>query len=237
MKKWLRDCLRLFYPARCCVCGRLTDVKQPLCVCCQKTVPFIQPPVCDRCGRQEDRCVCRRRQRAFARCVSPFYHEGLVRDAVTRLKNKGYTDDVEGLAGEMMEVVRREYGGIAFSCVTAVPLYKKDYRRRGFNDADLLGRALAARLDVPYKPLLQKIWYTRPQKELKALERSGNLLGVFDVTEPDAVAGQTVLLVDDVITTGATLDECAKMLKIYGAQEVYAVTVAATLLKKTENDV
>ena len=237
MRNWLRVCLRLFYPARCYVCGELTDTAHNLCARCAKTAPFIQPPVCEQCGRQQDRCICRHRERAFARCVSPFYHEGIMQAAVYRLKSKGYVDDVEGFANEMREIIRREYGGIPFSCVTAVPLHKKDYRRRGFNDADLLGRALAARLDVPYKPLLQKIWYTRPQKELKALERSGNLLGVFDVTEPDAVAGQTVLLVDDVITTGATLDECAKMLKIYGAQEVYAVTVAATLLKKTENDV
>ena len=79
--------------------------------------------------------------------------------------------------------------------------------------------------------LLRKIIRTRPQKELSALERSGNLLGVFDVEPTADLEGKTVLLVDDVITTGATLDECAKMLKIYGAGEVYAATAAAALLK------
>jgi predicted amidophosphoribosyltransferase len=80
--------------------------------------------------------------------------------------------------------------------------------------------------------VLTKITVTAPQKELKAVERSGNLLGVFDVC--GEVSGKTILLVDDVITTGTTLDECAKMLKIFGAEEVYAVTAAAACLSNDE---
>ena len=129
-------------------------------------------------------------------------------------------------------MVRREYGGISFDFVTAVPLHKREFLNRGFNQSERLGQALAKWLDVPYETVLTKITTTAPQKELKAVERSGNLLGVFDVCGD--VAGKTILLVDDVITTGTTLDECAKMLKIFGAEEVYAVTAAAACLSSGE---
>ena len=133
---------------------------------------------------------------------------------------------------QLLEVVRREYGGIPFDVVTAVPLHQQEHRERGFNQAEKLGQAVAKRLHLPYGVTLRKITVTAPQKELKAVQRTGNLLGVFDVCAD--ISDKTVLLVDDVITTGATLDECAKMLKIFGAKEVYAVTAAATALSHGE---
>jgi ComF family protein len=144
------------------------------------------------------------------------------------LKSPGYRVTVDGFADEMVEMVRREYGGIAFDCVTAVPMHKRECRERGFNQAQRLAQAVALRLRLPYETLLTKITVTAPQKTLTAVERSGNLLGVFDVCGD--VSGKTILLVDDVITTGATLNECAKMLKLFGAHEVYAVTAAAAVL-------
>ena len=96
----------------------------------------------------------------------------------------------------------------------------------------MLVAVLSKRLALPYEPVLTKLTHTQPQKELTALRRRGNLLGVFDVCSD--VSGKTILLVDDVITTGATLDECAKMLKIFGAAEVYGVTAAAAVLSKDE---
>jgi len=181
-----------------------------------------------RCVSGADGGRCGKRRRAFERCVSPFYHKGAAQNGIYTLKREGYVVTVAGFVGEMAEVVRREYGGIPFDLVTAVPLHKRELAERGFNQAEKLGRALAERLGLPYATVLTKITVTAPQKELKAVERSGNLLGVFDVC--GAVSGKTVLLVDDVITTGATLDECAKMLKIFGAAEVYAVTAAAACL-------
>ena len=111
-------------------------------------------------------------------------------------------------------------------------MHKKDLRHRGYDQAAALAKALAAQIGVAYEPLLVKLTHTEPQKELSAVRRRGNLLGVFDVV--GEVSSRTVLLVDDVITTGSTLDECAKILKLYGADEVYAVTAAAAVLKKDE---
>ncbi|MBQ5841274.1 MAG: ComF family protein [Clostridia bacterium] len=222
----------LIFPMRCCLCGEVVAWSEHLCARCRQEAPYILPPVCERCGCHEDDCTCGGHHRHFARCVAPFRREGVVQDAINRLKKDSWATDTRGLAVEMAEVLRREYGGIAFDVVTDVPTHKKEYRRRGHNDAEQLARAISSLIRVPYYPLLRKIIHTRPQKELNALERTGNLLGAFDVIDEDRVKGKTVLLVDDVITTGSTLDECAKMLKIYDAAEVYVVTVAAVVLPK-----
>ena len=223
---------RVFFPHHCFLCGEVIDTHRRVCGDCAHHRPYIYPPICERCGRSKEDCRCGKRRRAFARSVSPFYHQGVAAQGVYSLKQRGFHDTVEGFAEEMAEMVRREYGGIPFDMVTAVPLHKRERRERGFNQAEKLGQAVAERLYLPYETTLTKITVTAPQKELKAVQRTGNLLGVFDVCAD--VNGKTILLVDDVITTGATLDECAKMLKIFGAAEVYAVTAAAAVLSTGE---
>lgn len=233
MSKWSKAVKRVFFPHHCYLCGEVIYPHQSVCGDCVHHRPYIYPPICERCGRSKEDCRCGKRHRAFDRCVSPFYHKGVAAQGIYSLKSHGYQDTVEGFAEEMAEVVRREYGGIPFACVTAVPLHKREWRERGFNQAERLGQAVAKRLGLPYATTLTKITLTAPQKELKAVHRSGNLLGVFDVCAD--VSDKIILLVDDVITTGATLDECAKMLKIFGAAEVYGVTAAATVLSKDED--
>lgn len=224
--------LNAFYPNHCLFCHQVLLPRQRICEECASRAPYILPPVCERCGRNGEECLCQGHHHSYERCISPFYHQGLARDAIVSLKTELDMVVVEGFAAEMAEVVRREYGGIAFERVVSVPMHRKDYRRRGFDQAAELARALARQMAVPYTSVLVKLEETAPQKELTAVRRRGNLLGVFDVTQD--VTGQTILLVDDVTTTGSTLEECAKMLKIFGAEEVYAVTAAATVLSKEE---
>lgn len=223
---------QMFFPHHCYLCNRVILPRQRLCENCATHAPYILPPICNKCGRNEDDCICGGHSLNYERCVSPFYHKDQARDGIMHLKDEDIAVTARGFAAAMAEVVRREYGGIAFDGVTSVPLHKKDLNERGFDQAASLAEELALLLGVPYVATLKKITHTSPQKELPALRRRGNLLGVFDVTEE--VAGKTYLLVDDVVTTGSTLDECAKMLKIFGAEEVYAVTAAAALLKKDE---
>ena len=232
MSRLLDALKQSFFPHHCFLCNEVLYPHQRMCRECADTAPYILPPICERCGRSTDECHCGKHRRAFARCISPFYHKGVAQGGIYTLKSEGFDVTVVGFAAEMAEMVRREYGGIPFDFVTSVPLHKRELLDRGFNQAEKLGQALAKRLGIPYVTVLTKITVTAPQKELKAVERSGNLLGVFDVCGD--VAGKTILLVDDVITTGATLDECAKMLKIFGAEEVYAVTAAAACLSNEE---
>lgn len=232
--RWL---LNLLYPARCCLCGEVVAWREHLCDTCRREAPFVLPPVCDFCGRSSDKCNCRSKSRAYERCVMPFYYEGVGRKAAGILKNQGEVSTVNGLALEMAELVRREYGGISFDYVTAVPLHADSLRQRGFNQSELLAKALSSCIRVPFCPLLTKIYRTPSQKEQTLMRREANLLGAFDVIGDHPLRGKTILLVDDLHTTGSTLHECAKMLQIYGAERVYAVTALASILKKEKNDV
>jgi ComF family protein len=157
----------------------------------------------------------------------PFYYKGRGKDGISQLKTAADCTVAEGFAAEMAEVIRREYGGIAFDCVMPVPQYKADERKKGYNPAALLARALSRCTGIPYACGLRKLIHTTPQKELRAVARSGNLLGAFMVDDPKIVADKVVLLVDDTITTGATLEECAEMLYAAGAEKIVAITVAS----------
>ncbi len=232
--KWIKTVVdavgQMLYPHHCYLCNEVILPRQFLCADCAAHAPFILPPVCEKCGRNENDCTCGGHSRHFARCVSPYYHKDVARKGILCLKEQDLSVTARGFAAAMAESVRREYGGIVFDGVVPVPMHKKERNKRGFDQTASLAKELAKLLDVPYTPVLNKLRHTEPQKTLDAVHRRGNLLGVFDVT--GEVSGHTYLLVDDVITTGTTLDECAKMLKIYGAEEVYAVTGAAALLKK-----
>ncbi len=233
LRRWL---MSLFFPNRCFMCGKVIGWQTHICYSCYDDVPYILPPVCPRCGRSKKDCVCRGHKRLFERCASPLYYDDRLKLAIYQLKTYGYRQTVDALACEMAEVIRREYGGIEFDAIVPVPLHKSDLSARGFNQSELLARALASSVRLPVQPVLIKRYATKPQKTLTLRQRSGNLLGVFDVVDGESIAGKTILLVDDVVTTGSTLDECAKMLKLYGAKEVYAVTAAAARLSQHEGE-
>lgn len=228
--------VNLLFPRRCCLCGKVVEWRQTMCADCRLNAPYVLPPVCELCGRAEEACACRKRHRNFERCVMPFYYDGLGESGIAQLKNAADSAAADGLAAEMAEVMRREYGGIRFDYVMPVPQYKTDELRKGYNPAAMLAQALSRRAGIPYVEGLRKLFHTTPQKELRAVARSGNLLGAFTVIEPRTASDKTVLLVDDTVTTGSTLDECAKMLKIYGAREVYAVTAAGSVYKDSKGE-
>ena len=193
------------FPRRCAFCGHPVETGQTACSRCREELPRIAGPVCPLCGREKGSCRCGQRRRAYRRCVSPFYYEGPAKRGILRLKLYGKVYAAEGYAQAMAETVRREYEGIAFDALVPVPISDSTRRERGYNQSERLASALGKGLAVP-------------------------VLGVFDCAPGFVPEGQVLLLVDDVSTTGATLDECAKMLKIYGAEEVYAVTAAAARL-------
>lgn len=130
----------------------------------------------------------------------------------------------------MAETVKREWPDRTFDLVVPVPVTQEVRRRRGYNQCKLLADELAEYLGVPVCELLYKIHETRAQKELPAVFRRGNVLGAYEVNAGFPIAGTTVLLVDDVSTTGSTMQECAKMLRICGVEKVYGVTAAVARL-------
>ncbi len=226
-----RRLMAIFFPERCAACGDVIVAGEGLCSVCRNTMPRIGVPVCPLCGLEKEWCDCKRRRRHYERVVAPWYYDGKGKDAVLRMKASGDPVAVSFFAEELADTVRQYYEEIPFDGVVFVPCTRRERRRRGYNPGEMVARATAKALELPLWPCLTKLIDTPSQKTLSAERRTGNLLGVFDVVD-ELVADKTLLLVDDVVTTGATLDECAKMLKIYGARAVYAATVAATRKQK-----
>ncbi|BBL79106.1 amidophosphoribosyltransferase [Rubrobacter xylanophilus] len=217
---YLAALLDLLYPQRCAGCGsRASDV---LCRSCAGSLPLIEPPLCSRCGlpapADTPACSgCRGVELHFEGFRAPLRYEGVGREVVHALKYQGYTRLARALCAPLMASVLSEG---RFDLVVPVPLHPSRQRRRGYNQAALLARALAGRIGVPFSDKLKAVRRTRDQVELTAAGRRENVRGAF---ESRGRVGGRVLLVDDVLTTGATMSECARVLLEAGASAVYAV--------------
>ena len=235
-KCFVRSTYAALLPKRCAFCGALILPWRDSCVACSRQISVIKPPICPHCGEHKKNCKCGKRRQTFDKVAAPFYYELAARNGVLRLKHCDDPDAIDYFTDCMHEVVRREYGGESIDALTYVPMTRRARREREYNQGELLAKSLGKRLALPVWTTLVKLYETPPQKAMDYHARSGNVLGVFDVIE-SAVRGKTLLLVDDVMTTGATLNECAKMLKLYGAKQVFAVTVVVPRRKKEPDEV
>ncbi|MBQ3093709.1 MAG: ComF family protein [Clostridia bacterium] len=234
MKAFWKACLRTVFPRRCIYCGAVTEPDALSCERCEDLIPVMEEPVCYRCGRTRRLCTCKGHRRRFERCVAAMRYEDGAKRAVLRLKYDDSADLIETMAEEMVKALRARVDAARLDMVTFVPLYPKEHRRRGYNQGEYLAKEVADLLGIPCVCTLKKVYETPPQKSLPRVQRSGNLMGVFDVVAD--VREQNILLVDDLTTTGATLDECAKMLKLFDAQSVTALTFAAAVPSENEDE-
>ena len=223
--EWL---LAIFFPKRCAGCGRVIRYDEDWCENCHATLPLILPPICPQCGASKDRCRCGGRRHHYDRICAPLYYRDQARMAIVRYKRDALRPISKPLAALMAPVIRRECGEAMPDMVTFIPSYRNDVHERGFNPSRVLAEQIAAELGIPCRQLLHKLFRTKAQKELPAVFRTGNVFGAFDVVEGEALLGKHILLIDDVRTTGATLNECAKMLKISGAATVTVAVAAIT---------
>jgi ComF family protein len=223
----------------CAACDRVLDrpLDGAVCATCWSRITFISPPVCDGCGDplpswRVASCAagicarCRRLRPAVDRMRAIGPYQGELRAIVHALKYDGRRSIAPKL-GELMRMGGRDILAGA-DAVVPVPLHPRRRRQRGFNQAALL----ASHLGLPVQEVLRRIIYTRPQVELPAARRHRNVREAVQVIAGGAKAPllpietKTLVLVDDVITTGATLGACARALKAAGAREVRALTAA-----------
>lgn len=221
----------------CAVCGALLDEPLSGCVCgnCWRSIRPITPPICDRCGgplpRPDARCPnCSDQPSPIARARAVGEYEGTLREVIHALKYSGRLSLAVPLAAQM-----RHRGGEIIAdadCVVPVPLHWRREYRRGFNQA----YEIARHLGPPVVKALRRRRATRAQVELPADRRRANVAGAFATRKSrfrdPAIRGKTVLLVDDVSTTGATLEACAHVLKERGASAVFALTAARVVTRR-----
>jgi predicted amidophosphoribosyltransferase len=215
----------LFYPQRCVGCSRrASDVLRRRC---SESLPLIGRPLCGRCGApaafEVYGCTeCRNRDFWFDAARAPLRYEGVGEELVHALKYGGYLPVVEKVIAPLMA---GSLDGGRFDAVVPVPPHRSRLAKRGFNPAELMARRVAERINAPLLDKLKAVRRTRDQVELSAGERRTNVAGAYVSRGP--VAG-TVLLVDDVFTTGAALSECAGALRKAGTGEVHALTLCRT---------
>lgn len=221
------------YPKRCAICGKVIAPTLDMCKDCECTVARVLPPVCIMCGRGKQECLCKNFCFYYSGLVAPFYYEGTVRKCIHRFKFYGKTQNARMLGKAMADTVSREFAGKEFDLITCVPLTKKSLKNRGFNQSKLLASEVGKLLEKKcIHDLLVKMVDTPAQHTMNSSMRRGNLAGVFDVSDPQIIKNKTVLICDDVATTGSTINECSKMLLLSGAKEVYCVTAAVTRKEK-----
>ncbi len=228
----------LFFPRKCMFCNKVLPfgITVDYCVDCESNAAFERDRLCKICGkpitvpRGDLICnLCRKKKYSFIQNVTRYLYDGNARNAIIRMKFRGNNQWIALSLGKLLaETVVEEYADITFDCVTYVPISKKRMRDRGFNQSELIAGQISQRLGVPlFHNTLVKIKDNPKQSRLKAALREKNVKGVYQYGT-DSVADMTVLLVDDVYTTGATLNECARMLKKSGALLVYCATVCTT---------
>ncbi len=216
----------IFFPERCVFCGRNPVFPgKILCDECEKSIEFICSPRCPKCGRESKKCRCKNLRTFYKELRAPYYNVTSVRRAVDRWKFYGGTECTEVFARDMLPLYEDEINSGLFDFATFVPASKSTMEKRGFNQSELLAEVFCAYSSLECKDCLVRTFETPAQHSLPRYLRLGNLLGVFEVKDKEAVYGKTILLIDDIKTTGTALNECAKMLMIAGAEEVYCLTV------------
>ena len=218
--------LDFLVPPRCVGCGRRgADV----CQSCSDAIQPLGPAICPRCARPslEGRICdrCRTQLRALRAVLAAYPFEGVIRAAILAFKYRRCTRLAGFLAPALLEVLRSR--PLSVDLIVPVPLSQARRSERGFNQSELLARNLATQLSRPLEAAaLVRLRDTPQQTRLPARERRRNVANAFGVADPAVVAGRRILLVDDVCTTGATLEACASALDRAGAQGVWAVVVA-----------
>ena len=237
MKKlsFSRRVAAVFFPERCAFCDTVVYAGMSVCDRCAADLPRQERPLCLRCGLSKSLCTCKSTATVLDAVCAPFRYEGAVKRGILRFKENGTALTAAHYAKEIAETVKQEFEDVVFDCVTFVPMEKADLRERGYNQSEWLARNVAKQLGLPLVPTLCKVFSTKPQKEVPAGEREGNLRGALDCLPNVNVSDKRFLVVDDVCTTGATLRECALILKIYGASAVYGATLAKTRLERGDS--
>lgn len=234
--KALEKLLRILYPSRCIGCGRIIETESDLCTSCRYRLDevIIGDDFCCGCGKPKKHCRCRFKKFEFSGVSAPFLYDGVIKNAILSVKVYSNTQPLSFLADHMSSHIQT-YLGTSFDLITSVPMSKKELARREFNQSELLAKCIAQRLEIPLcKDALHKVADTKPQHTLPMFMRVGNNFGAFDADEY-LVNGKNILLIDDIITTGNTLNECAKMLRLAGAKSV-SCAAAATVIVKSDTE-
>ncbi len=239
MLKYIKSFLELIYPEKniCQICDTYDENinNKYICNTCLSKLERIEEPVCRICNKSlrhnPDLTICNecaKDSRSFEKSKSLFSYKGTVKRIIHDYKycNKTY---YYKLFSYLLIEYMKENRYINFDYITAVPLHKIKQRNRGFNQSGLLAKQIGKYFNIPYIDTLKRNNNTEKQSNLSKYARQKNLQNVFDIANnkiPNLVNNADILMIDDIFTTGTTVDECSKILKLHGANRVFVLTLA-----------
>ena len=205
----------LLYPPKCVLCGAVLEKEQTdLCHTCRSEAPFWEKS--------------RKKLQFLDSWVAVWYYEENVRGSLVRYKFYGARSYAEAY-GRLLALKLQQQHPEGFDLLTWVPVSRWRRFTRGYDQVELLAQVVGRELGIAPVGLLKKIRHNKTQSRIQGeAQRRGNVLGVYQATDPNGVRGKKILLLDDIITTGATIGECARILLTAGALEVHGGAVAAT---------
>ncbi len=223
--------LEFTYPISCLKCKRLTNTF--ICDECLSHVELITPPICGKCGKPSEHRLChacRNREFHFERVRSSGPFQGILREAIHALKY----NNLQLASTPLVKLLTQTYPtsglGKNFDLIVPVPIHRSRMFDRGFNQSELLARGLANHLGIQLETrVLYKAINTPHQVDLTPELRMINVRGSFGINNPEKILAKRILVIDDVVTTGATLDEAARVLIYAGAKSVSGYTLARSL--------
>lgn len=227
-KEWLD----FFYPPRCPVCDGILLPGKMLCAACEKEVACVVEPMCRKCGkpisddRQEYCSDCARRSHSFHQGKAVFVYKMGIKKSLYRFKYSNRREYAAFYAKRAADIYGDWMLRTQVEVIVPIPMYAGKKRRRGYNQAEVFAWALGAEMGIPVDTkLVKRIRNTTPQKELNDKERQRNLKKAFQLTQ-DIVEYKKVLLVDDIYTTGSTMDAVADTLLLGGVRNVYYICIS-----------
>jgi len=230
----------VLFPYHCCLCHHYTGIL-PLCLKCWSAVVFIVPPFCSLCSKPFYNPVlldceeilkcdeCEQRALYFKKCRSLAIYQDEFKNIIQQFKFYDQPYIGKFLGTKLAEFIKTDPDYMNSDLIIPVPLQKKREKERGYNQSFIIAQTLSKGILIPISArYLKRLGNHPPQSNLTMKERKLNVRGTFFVTNPLQIKGKTIILVDDVFTTGSTLNECARVLRHAGALQVLAITLART---------
>lgn len=224
--------LGFLFPRRCPVCDEIAPVGEKICSDCKKRVKYIGKKTCMRCGkpieasRMEYCYDCTKKKHEFYQGKSVFLYADGIKESMYRFKYQNKREYADYYAEEAIRLYRKWMEEHQIEVIMPVPMYRAKKRLRGYNQAEVFAEALGREMGLPVeKNLVERIRNTVPQKKLNDIDRKKNLKGAFKI-KSDIVKYRKVLLVDDIYTTGSTIDAVAKELKTAGVEKIYFLCIS-----------
>ena len=238
---FLKTLAKFIFPDKCLICNSKINIAPNFLLChyCLKSIRIIKDPTCPCCGfpfpsdnillyNQNYRCgLCRKDEPILNKTISIFYYEIKLREAIHKFKYHKNLSLGKVLAELMISNIPGKMSFSKFDCIIPVPLHKKKLKERGFNQSLILSKKIGQYFNLPVVyDNLKRIRYTEAQTNLSHAKRKKNVKNAFSLRNPNNLKNKDILLIDDIYTTGSTINECAKTLKKAGVNKIFALTLA-----------